>query len=490
VEPLAARFDLGDGEWEETDRTFYDTFDGRLRAAGLAAIHERGRFAVGNRSIECPQPPDRLLAIELSPGPLREALLPIVDVRALLPIAHVRSRLRALNVLDDERKTVVRMALEEPASVTVNGRRTSLRARLRLEGVRGYDEELRRVCDVLERDLGLAPADETLLDEAVKASGGAPRAIPSKPRVDLASDQQADTAAVTVLSRLRAVIESNLDGVIADLDSEFLHDFRVAIRRSRAVQRELKGVFPEAELEHFRGEFRWLQRSTGEARDLDVWLLEFDDIAVLVPWEMRADLEPLRTVVRRRRLLVRAEMVTLLQSQRLGRLREDWAAFLERLVEMPRDGRPSAARPIIEVAGERTATVYRRMVKMGREIDTSSPPEAFHELRKKGKELRYLLELFGTSLYPSDVVTPMIKGLKALQDVLGRHQDREVQIASLRALREEVAALPEGAAASMAMGALVVRLREDEHAARKEFAPRFEAFASKRQRRLVKATFG
>jgi hypothetical protein len=47
-----------------------------------------------------------------------------------------------------------------------------------------------------------------------------------------------------------------------------------------------------------------------------------------------------------------------------------------------------------------------------------------------------------------------------------------------------------GDAALMAIGALVARLGEDERAARGEFAGRFAEFASKDQRRLVKATFG
>jgi hypothetical protein len=36
----------------------------------------------------------------------------------------------------------------------------------------------------------------------------------------------------------------------------------------------------------------------------------------------------------------------------------------------------------------------------------------------------------------------------------------------------------------------VSRLQEDEQAAREEFAERFAAFASRDQRKLVKATFG
>ena len=63
-------------------------------------------------------------------------------------------------------------------------------------------------------------------------------------------------------------------------------------------------------------------------------------------------------------------------------------------------------------------------------------------------------------------MAPLVKSLKGLQDLLGRHQDREVQIAMLRSSAEEVATLPGGGAACMAMGTLVDRLRVDEQAAR------------------------
>ena len=81
---------------------------------------------------------------------------------------------------------------------------------------------------------------------------------------------------------------------------------------------------------------------------------------------------------------------------------------------------------------------------MGRRIDSDSPAEDYHELRKKGKELRYLLELFGAQLFDPEVVDGLVGTLKALQDVLGRHQDREVQVALLRSLADEVATLPRG----------------------------------------------
>jgi CHAD domain-containing protein len=83
----------------------------------------------------------------------------------------------------------------------------------------------------------------------------------------------------------------------------------------------------------------------------------------------------------------------------------------------------------------------------------------------------------------------MIKALKSLQDVLGRHQDREIQIALLRGLSDEVSRSDGGAAALMAMGVLVEHLHTDEQAARGEFAARFDAFSARSQRDLVKETF-
>jgi CHAD domain-containing protein len=256
------------------------------------------------------------------------------------------------------------------------------------------------------------------------------------------------------------------------------------------VQRELKGVFATAELGHFRAEFRWLQQASGDARDLDVHVLEFDAMRELVPESMRDDLDPLLDVLRARRVRARRSLVNALRSERATRLLSSWRVYLDGLEASPDDERPAAARPIGEVAGERIHKVYRRMVRMGRAIDEDSPAEEYHELRKKGKELRYLLELFGAGLFDGDVVKPMIKTLKGLQDVLGRHQDREVQVVLLRSLAAEVAQADAGEAALMAVGALIARLAEDEAAARGEFAARFAEFAAKPQRALVARTFG
>jgi CHAD domain-containing protein len=308
--------------------------------------------------------------------------------------------------------------------------------------------------------------------------------------VPLAYDQRADAAAGAVLRGLLEVIEGNREGAMSGVDPEYLHQLRIAVRRSRTVQRQFKHVFPPFDLTGFRSEFKWLQCATGESRDLDVYLLGFDELRGLVPEDMQDDLGPLRQVLGHWRLTAQAEMARTLSSRRTDELLGDWEMLLESLVERPVEDRRDATLPIGELAGRRIRRVYKQMRKMGRKLDPDSPAGGFHELRKKGKELRYLLELFGLQVHDGEVVSDLVSALKELQDVLGRHQDREVQIAMLRSLADEVAGLPRGPQAVLAMGVLIERLRADEREARREFGERFALLADNARHDQVKATFG
>jgi CHAD domain-containing protein len=111
-----------------------------------------------------------------------------------------------------------------------------------------------------------------------------------------------------------------------------------------------------------------------------------------------------------------------------------------------------------------------------------------HDLRKKGKELRYLLELFA-ALFPAQTIGPMVATLKSLQDTLGRFQDCEVQADMLRALSADIAAQQHGPQALLAVGVLIEHLESRQAQARTEVAARFGPFAAKARRRAVKETF-
>jgi CHAD domain-containing protein len=498
ADTLAAEVPIVTQKAHTIERTFWDTFDGRLHGAGLALV-EAGRSLslVDEASGEAraggmlPRGCSRLLGTELPAGDLRRELEPLVEMRALTPIVRVRSRMLPVNVLDEIGKIVVRLRIEEPTArrdASKNGS-TPLRARVHVIPVLGYDRELAEVQGVLSTTFGLGEPAPPVQDEAVAATGGRVGGTSSKLRVKLDPAERADAAAATILRRLIEVIAINLPGTLEDVDTEFLHDLRVAVRRTRALQRELRGVFAPAPLRAFRDAFRELQRITGPTRDLDVQLLEFGALTEGLPAEVAGDVAPLRRLLEDHLVAERRAMVRALRSDRTRAVLDDWSRYVGALVASDESERPDAARPIGEIAGRRIVRVYRKMVKMGSAIDDDSPHEALHDLRKQGKELRYLLEFF-SSLYPATVVKPMVTSLKGLQDVLGRFQDREVQAGLLRSLGDEVAALQGGPAALMAMGVLVQRLEAEQAQAREQFAESFAAFASKSQRKLVDQTFG
>ncbi|MGA8718128.1 MAG: hypothetical protein WB557_08985, partial [Solirubrobacteraceae bacterium] len=133
-EAIAARMRTEDGVTCERDRIYYDTFDGLVRDAGLMLAHADGTLSLVSHdsgvvvaSLPMRAPTKPVFARDLPLGPLRETLLPIIDVRALLPLVHLHSHERLLSVLDGERKTVVRLALEETSLVASNGADAALR---------------------------------------------------------------------------------------------------------------------------------------------------------------------------------------------------------------------------------------------------------------------------------------------------------------------------------------------------------------------------
>lgn len=466
---LSEQFKVGPMATKTEDLIYYDTFDALLRESGLTCLARAGAL------------PD--------PDAMGNGISEAIGVRALLPQARIRARTETAPLLDELEKTVARVGVVALTVIGPGGDHRPLPPRLWVRGVRGYDEELGAALGLLQARLPLHDAELSVHDEAVTVAGGDPAGFTSKPDIKLELGEPSDGAVARTLTALAEVIDANLPGTLADIDTEFLHDYRVSLRRTRAVLREFRRVFPAPEWRYFRGELKWLQGVTSDTRDLDVYVEGFDVLRDLVPAELRQDLEPLRAVLERRRESARRQMVDELDGERARRLAADWAGFVAGLPDRPLAGRPDAERAIEAVSGRRIRKLHARMVKMGGAIGEDSPAADYHELRKQGKELRYLLELFGAPLHDPDVVKPMVRVLKGLQDVLGRHQDREVQVQTLRRLGADLASFPGGPGALMAMGVLIERLDRDALAARGEFAASFEQFGSAEQQSLVKETF-
>lgn len=288
-----------------------------------------------------------------------------------------------------------------------------------------------------------------------------------------------DQALKIILLRSLDVMLANESGVVEAMDSECLHDFRVALRRSRSVLSQIGGVFPQRVLRRFATGLTWLGKRTGPTRDLHVYLFKLDSYRASLPGTMRPHLLPLQHFLESHLRREQRVLVKTLQSSRYRRLKTGWREFL--LAPVPqRSSLSNAGRPVKHTANAHICKAFLKVVKRGRKISRRCPDEKLHKLRIACKKLRYLLECF-QQLYPSRKINPLIKPLRQLQTVLGNFQDLSVQIDTLnhmqQQMREENLLSEE---THQAMVLLASRLDQQKRALRKQFVDYFAVFADSR----------
>jgi CHAD domain-containing protein len=475
-------------------RLWLDTFDWRLYRSGLtleqisargaADLVLTGRDGAVVAADRLVPPlvkwPGKLDALPL--GPLRDQLAPVVGVRALLPVVKAVSSVRENRVLNADDKTVARIAVDR-MSVTFPEPR-SLPPRVAVAPLRGYQQQAAQVAALLAEVPGVSEGSQSALEAALAAAGRRPADYSGKISIRLAPRMPASAAIATVATALLNTLEANVDGTVRDLDTEFLHDLRIAVRRSRSALKLAGDALPEGVANRFRPEFKWLSDLTTPTRDLDVYLLGFPGMAAGLVAATPDELEPFHDHLRRSRAAAQRLLARGLRSARFRGFRREWRQALA--AGGTAQTRQSAAR----LAASRIGRAHRRVIGHGGAITATSPPESLHELRKRCKELRYLLELFG-SLYDPGELWRAVRDLKALQDCLGEFQDTQVQQDELRAFAGQMMA--EGrtpAATLLAMGEIASGLATRQHRARSEFAGRFHDFASPASQGRIRALIG
>jgi CHAD domain-containing protein len=396
-----------------------------------------------------------------------------LEGRRLLLQAEMEARLQGVAVLDDQQKTIARVLLERYLLAGPRPTKNRLVRTVTVNPVRGYEKAAARIADSL-RQAGLPTLDEPLLALALRLVKRPAPGSKLGAAVELKRTMPAIDATSAILSRLQDQMLANEAGVRDQLDIEFLHDFRVALRRTRSLLRQAHSVLPLEPARALAAELGWLGSVTGPVRDLDVHL---EALAV----SGAPDLDALLSYLAARRQEAQTALIVTLDSERYRELLAAWRR-LSVLAVQPGDG-SDARRPVGEVADRYIGRAWRRVLRKGKRIDDLSPPEALHDLRKRAKELRYLLESFQT-LYPDDERSAVVRELKALQDNLGEYQDCQVQAAALRSMADDLFD-SRGAKAStlMIMGQLAEAQENRQKQARADFAARFSRFSSAANRK-------
>ncbi len=480
VSDICEVFSTAREDVQATTRAWFDTFDWRLYQRGLFLFHDNSTwhlFGRDSEDIEASLPykdlRGPLFSWDFPASRIRSILEPVIEMRSLLQLVVYTSSTTCLRVLNSDRKTVARVYLEEHK---IPGHNCVLRT-VKLQDVRGYDKNFK---DLSRFFVNYGVRDRTDLlypfIKGVEICGRKPLDYSSKFQLKLKPAYSSRQAMIRIYSHLLEAMLTNEAGVLDDLDSEFLHDFRVAIRRTRSGLGLVKNVLPPDIAGRAKKDFAWLGSVTGPTRDLDVYLLYEQNYRARLPEGLQGGLDIFFADIKARREKERRQLVHQLKSQKYRQVIGSWHDYLE-----SNDGEESvegAGRPVIEMAREIIFRKYKKVMKDGRAITPTSPDEKLHRLRIQCKKLRYILEFF-SSLFPRKDMNRVIKQLKRLQNNLGDFNDLSVQQDMLRNYR---ISLRPGSRKNQdlaaALGGLSTNLYHQQKRVREQFGSRFGEFSA------------
>jgi CHAD domain-containing protein len=419
---------------------YYDTRERRLLRLGLT-LRRRTENGVGTWQLKLPRPEGRL-ELEEDGGPgdapprLRALLVAALRDEAIEPIATLKTRrsgrlVRGVEVTLDE--------VEVLEGQHVIDRFAEIEAEL----VDGPPESLRLLGRELRKS-GARPSRRRTKLEAVVADG-------------LTESEHEGTAP---LDHLRSMLGEQHEELLRQDpsvrvggDPEAVHDMRVAARRLRSVLRSSKPMLDPDWVDGLREELDRLGQALGAVRDVEVITAHLEaEIAQLDAGDAVIG-GRLLPGLRARHEAARAELLAALESDRylalLGAIEAAAAA-------------PPVRRADLEPS-ELAAREFRRLRRRVRGLPSEPSAGALHKIRIRGKRARYAAELAGRSA--GKPARKFVDAAKALQDVLGEHQDAIVAERTLRDLSRQT----HDHEAALVAGRLIEREQRRRDAARAAF---------------------
>lgn len=416
--------------------------------------------------------------VDLSDGPVKEALANLSALRVLLPVGSGEMRQETLTLVDDVEKVQCRAQLRL-LTTTAGGMLLVV-----LQGLRGYDKALAQLRKTID-SAGALPLGEVDVYAQLFPEHSRYRA---RPEITITPDMTAFDAANDIIAAYIPVARANESGVIADYDTEFLHDYRIALRKIRAVLSLFKGIYDFEQTDDLKARFSALMAVTGRVRDLDVYLLERQKYYDLLPQSLHAGLDTLFSRLASERTERQAKLADHLRSKSYHKEFARLAKLLGARKKLTRG--PKAE---LSAKGYASALIwkrYQRVCKIASAIDADTTDAEVHALRIHCKKLRYLMEFF-MPLFPQSGMKSLVKPLKRLQNNLGLFNDYAVQQDSLSVVLHQLDEPSQSSVLEMAqsIGALIAILHRRQMEERVRALDSFAQFDSPRTRETFRKLF-
>ncbi len=220
------------------------------------------------------------------------------------------------------------------------------------------------------------------------------------------------------------------DSLLESLDDpEAVHEFRVAMRRARSIEKAYRPHLTDVVSRKLRRRLKEVVAATGATRDTEVQLAQLAQRCVDPKPHHRPGLEWLRERLEQRLEAERRHLKATL-AERFRLVHKPLRARLKARSKVAQPGFAEVtAGLLLEVAGDFST-------RCAQILDDPSE-EPLHTARISGKRLRYLLEPLTLALPGA---AEQVAALKVLQDLLGEIHDLQVFGQELAAASEEAGA--------------------------------------------------
>jgi len=416
---------------------YLDTFDWTLFKKKLALRYRtsNGAFMYAIKGIEkmengIAQRIEREISLdgpaaipsEITAKHIREQIDAMIYPRKLLEQIQIRTDRRPYRVVSPD-GAKIELAFDA-TSFFLRGLHKPRRARklheLEAELLHGPVNALHSLAALLEKISCGAPSTASKLETAIERLNVS---IPSKKPPEkylVRLDDRLDLAVRKILAYQFSRFREHLPGVHRDIDTEFVHQARVATRRMRSALRLFGDAIPQKTCAYLSGEMQWLGGLFGAIRDLDVFLLNLPIFRQQIDRFPERNMKVFDDWIHDHRCGPFEALTQGLHSLRYNNFELRFLRFLE--LPLPMHPRASlAVKRVREVAPAVIREKFDAVIKQGYRVLENPKMKQFHRLRIQMKRLRYVCEFMAPAY--DGALEPFIERTTEIQDCLGEMQD-------------------------------------------------------------------
>ena len=420
---FSSYFNLSISDCVTSHLTFLDDFDFHLWRAGYLF------YKTDSRAFKLIDPTGEISEMNCSNSARfcwdfsgdKNVLQKLIGLRAAMPVIDIQLDERDYLLRNEDQKIVVKASLTKVIVGNVIVHYFTLGA---LRGYKKYFNRAEKSLDNLSKGeinhFGL----KTILMNQAAQTFEAERDFEISIDADMPAEDSVRIAALGLLNAAKL----HVSGAVTDIDTEFLHQYRVNFRKLRSLIGLLKKSLPETTVAMLKEKLSMIVKKTNSLRDLDVFLLDEQNYRELLPESFSNGLSEIYTLIKAQRKAEQKSVARYFSSEIYAN--EISACAKELSLSSVYEMKP-ATQPVLKVAKKLLVDRYHKMLALSASTNSQSADEDVHALRIEFKKFRYLIEFF-IELLPKKETTRIVGEVKKIQTVLGNFNDYSTQIIFLQ----------------------------------------------------------